>query len=301
MTIATISDYPMPKSSSYPANKVDWQPDPKRAVLLIHDMQRYFINFYDASGELIPTLIQNLVRLRQWAHEHNVPVVYTAQPYEQSDEDRALLNAMWGPGLPASTSDQQLIIDPLTPDDKDIVLTKWRYSAFARSDLRERMQDWNRDQLIVGGVYAHIGCMVTAVDAFMGDIQPFLVGDAVADFSAAEHQLALTYVSSRCGKVIDTDSLVETEVKSITQQWLYTRVQQLIEEDEELDPTENLIVYGLDSLSIMQLSSELKTYGIKVSFEEVARNPTLSNWWALIQERQQATSTSVNEPDAVIG
>ncbi|MFI7853933.1 acinetobactin biosynthesis bifunctional isochorismatase/aryl carrier protein BasF, partial [Acinetobacter baumannii] len=157
MAISKISTYLMPERESYPNNKTDWQLDPSRAVLLIHDMQRYFLNFYDAESELIKTVVNHLVQLRSWAHQNNVPVVYTAQPYEQPAADRALLNAMWGPGLPASTIDQQKIIDQLSPAEHDIILTKWRYSAFKRSDLLERMQNWNRDQLIIGGVYAHIG------------------------------------------------------------------------------------------------------------------------------------------------
>ena len=93
-------------------------------------------------------------------------------------------------------------------------------------------------------------------------------------------------MSSRCGRVVDTSTLVEDTAKKITQQWLHIRVEQLIEEEEEIDPDENLIVYGLDSLRIMQFSAELKSYGIDIGFEEIARNPTLSSWWALIQTRQ---------------
>ena len=52
--------------------------------------------FYDAESELIKTVVNHLVQLRSWAHQNNVPVVYTAQPYEQPAADRALLNAMWG-------------------------------------------------------------------------------------------------------------------------------------------------------------------------------------------------------------
>ena len=39
--------------------------------------------FYDAESELIKTVVNHLVQLRTWAHQNNVPVVYTAQPYEQ--------------------------------------------------------------------------------------------------------------------------------------------------------------------------------------------------------------------------
>lgn len=215
MTISKIQDYPMPMTPSYFVNKVDWQPDPKRAVLFIHDMQHYFINFYEAHASLVERLIQNLVRLREWAYENHIPVVYTVQLNKHSDQ--ALLNAIWGPDLPVLSPDLQAIIDPLKPSEKDIVLNKWRYSTFARSYLRERMHCWGRDQLIVGGVYAQIGCMITSVDAFMNDMQTFLVGDAVADFSAEEHLMALKFVSSRCGKVIATDSLLDTGMRLITQ------------------------------------------------------------------------------------
>lgn len=287
MTIAKISDYPMPDQSRLPQNKTNWQLDPDRAVLLIHDMQRYFLNFYDADSRLIATMTQNLEQLRQWADQHGVPVVYTAQPYEQPAEDRALLNAMWGAGLPASTPDQQAIISPLTPKDRDVVLTKWRYSAFQRSDLQKRMQNWQRDQLIIGGVYAHIGCMVTAIDAFMNDIQAFFVADALADFSEQEHLEALKYVSSRCGQVTHTQALTASTMPELTEQWLYEKVQKLVEE-EELDPAENLILYGLDSLRIMQFSAELKQYGLEIYFEELGQEPSIEHWWNLIQSKQAA-------------
>ncbi|CUW45656.1 isochorismatase [Brucella vulpis] len=290
MAIPKIADYPMPQKAGFPANKTNWQPDPARAVLLIHDMQRYFLRFYDANGPLMGDLIGNLVRLRNWAQENGVPVVYTAQPHEKPAGDRALLNDMWGPGLPAAAPEQQLIVDKLTPSTTDTVLAKWRYSAFQRSDLLQRMKDWNRDQLIIGGIYAHIGCMVTAIDAFMNDIQPFMVGDAVADFSEEEHRLALKYVATRCGAVIDTASLIGKLATETTRDWLQKRVLELIEDETELDPQENLILYGLDSLQVMKLSAELKERGVAVGFDDLARVPTLAAWWDLIETKQKAAA-----------
>ena len=289
MAIPQITDYPMLAASAFPANRTQWRPDPKRAVLLIHDMQRYFLRFYDAKGALLPQLIGNLVRLRDWARANGVPVIYTAQPHEQPHGDRALLNDMWGPGLTVAAPDLQEVVAELAPGPEDIVLTKWRYSAFKRSDLLERMRLLGRDQLVIGGVYAHIGCMVTAVDAFMSDIQPFLVGDAVADFSEAEHLMALRYVATRCGALVSTDSLAGvTERPQATREWLQARVLELVEDETELDPEENLIFYGLDSVQVMVLASELKERGVIVGFDDLARVPTLNGWWSLIEQRRLA-------------
>jgi len=208
MSIPKIADYPLPSADSFPPNRTAWQIEPSRAVLLVHDMQAYFLRFYAPDSPLIAALVQNLVRLRQWAGQHQIPVVYTAQPHVQSVRDRALLNDMWGPGLTTSGPDSQRIVDVLAPGAGDTVLTKWRYSAFQKTDLLQRMRGWKRDQLIIGGIYAHIGCLVTAIDAFMQDIQAFMVGDALADFSEPEHRMALDYVATRCGHVLDTNTVV---------------------------------------------------------------------------------------------
>lgn len=71
----------------------------------------------------------------------------------------------------------------------------------------------------------------------------------------------------------------------IDRDWLTARLQQLIDDDCEIEPAENLVLYGLDSIAVMTFSAELKQMGIEASFEELAREPTLDNWWTLISSR----------------
>jgi len=206
MGIPPIAPYVPPREDELPANRVSWSVDPDRAVLLVHDMQRYFVGAYPQDDAPMTLVVPRIAALAADCRAAGVPVVYTAQPPDQDPADRALLTDFWGPGLGTDPSDHR-VIDPLTPAAGDVLLTKWRYSAFQRTDLRERMRAWGRDQLVITGIYAHIGCLVTACDAFMQDVQAFLVAGATADFSAQDHRRALRWAADRCSMVVPADAV----------------------------------------------------------------------------------------------
>jgi bifunctional isochorismate lyase/aryl carrier protein len=196
VAIPAITPYPLPAEDSLPTPRVDWRPDPARAVLLVHDMQRYFVDFFPPGQPPIGPAIRNMVAIRDAADRGGVPVVYTAQPGAMTSRQRGLLVDFWGPGMTADPRHRELVPE-LAPRPADTLLTKWRYSAFVRTELADLLHGWGRDQLIICGIYAHVGCLMTACDAFSLDVQPFLVADAVADFSAAEHRMALDLATAR--------------------------------------------------------------------------------------------------------
>lgn len=197
--IPAIAPYPLPASADLPGNVAGWVADPARAVLLIHDMQRFFLRPFPDGVRA--QLVQNAVLLRDRCRALDVPVAYTVQPGNMTDAQRGLLKDFWGPGMRADPADRE-VVAPLAPGPADWILTKWRYSAFFRSDLLARMRALGRDQLIVCGVYAHVGVLMSAVEAFTNDIEPFIVADAIADFSAAHHRLAVEYAALRCAVVV---------------------------------------------------------------------------------------------------
>jgi isochorismate hydrolase len=202
--IAPIADYALPTTGDLPTSTAQWTPDPSRAVLLVHDMQRYFLAPFPPS--IRNPLVRHCASLLERSAALGVPVFYTAQPGGMTEQERGLLKDFWGPGMKVSPLDRE-IIEELAPRPVDQVLTKWRYSAFFRSDLLQQMRDQGRDQLVVCGVYAHIGVLATAIEAFTNDIQSFLVADALGDFSADYHRLALDYAAVRCSVVTTTEEV----------------------------------------------------------------------------------------------
>ena len=285
MTIPTLTPYNLP--SEWAVNKVQWPVDPARAVLLIHDMQDYFCDFWGEGSAFVVALVERLAAVRARCNALGIPVVYTAQPGQQADAERALLNDMWGPGITQYPA-RQGIVAGLTPAADNTVLVKWRYSAFQRSPLEHMLRELGRDQLIIGGIYGHIGCLMTACDAFMRDIQPFLLADGIADFTQADHQMALNYVATRCGRVIECREVLglgHAAALRLTREALQARLLAMLDEiDEPFDPDENLLDYGLDSIQVMSLLSEWREQGLELSFTDLAKTPTLNGWWAQIQQ-----------------
>ena len=278
MAIPKLQGYALPAAADIPDNKVNWSFEPARAALLIHDMQDYFVNFWGDNCPMMQQVVANIAALRHFCKQHNIPVYYTAQPKEQSDEDRALLNDMWGPGLTRSPEQQQ-IVSELAPDEADTVLVKWRYSAFHRSPLEQMLKETGRNQLLITGVYSHIGCMTTATDAFMRDIKPFMVADALADFSREEHLMSLNYVAGRSGRVVLTQELLPLPASKAALREIILPL--LDESDEPLDD-ENLIDYGLDSVRMMALAARWRKVHGDIDFVMLAKNPTIDAWWALL-------------------
>ncbi|MFJ9739194.1 isochorismatase family protein [Streptomyces sp. NPDC101166] len=208
MAIAPIDPYPMPRPAELPANTAAWTVDPRRAVLLVHDMQHYFLAPFAGADRPRTELLAHVAALRERCAEVGVPVVYTAQPGGMTREQRGLLQDFWGAGMSAAPEDRG-IPELIAPGAHDTVLTKWRASAFHRTGLLDLLRERGRDQLVICGVYAHVGVLLTACDAFAHDVQPFVVADAVADFTAGHHRMALEYAATRCAVTLPAAAVLE--------------------------------------------------------------------------------------------
>ncbi|WP_016908087.1 isochorismatase family protein [Streptomyces xiaopingdaonensis] len=208
MALPAIAPYPLPRPEELPENRVAWRVDPSRAVLLVHDLQQHFLGAFPGGAEPLTGLLGNTARLLAACRGRGVPVVHSTQRGGQTREERGLQLDFWGPGV-ADDPAALAIPEAVAPAAGETVLTKWKYSAFARTELGALLRESGRDQLLVAGVYAHIGVLVSACDAWMRDIRAWVVADAVADFTRDDHDAALRWAAGRCAAVTTTDALVE--------------------------------------------------------------------------------------------
>jgi bifunctional isochorismate lyase/aryl carrier protein len=279
-----VYDAPVPPRFVLPTSRAGWRLDVQRAAVLVHDMQVYFLRPYDPQCPALVGAIAATRRIVEAARGAGVPVFYTAQKGNQDLKERGLQADLWGAGMPDDV-EQTGIIEELAPHEGESVLHKHRYSAFARNDFARQLAEAKRDQLIVTGVYAHIGITATALEAFQREVQPFLVADAVADFGEAQHRAALVQMADCCASVILAEEVVRVldewkgnakavDVDKRLRRLLAKAIGMEAAEIALADKERDLFHLGLNSIKAFTLLDQLADEGVGVEFTVFARTPT---------------------------
>ena len=316
MAIPRILPYALDTACSPIENRVNWRINASRSVLLVHDMQNYFVDFYDRSQAPIKSVIKHCQHLIHHCENAGMTTIYTAQPANQTPEDRALLTDFWGPGLSEQPAGQNHakptdIIRELTPSPNALQYTKWRYSAFQRTPLEKWMREHQKNQLIICGVYAHIGILTTCLEGFMRDVQCFVVEDACADFSAEEHTMARKYIAGRCGAVINLEQAMGSIAQARPEHYhdrplagqvfsaasVHRQIAQALQiHPEDFDANDNLLDVGLDSIRLMSLLEHWRNCGAQVDFIDLADDPTVDNWATLLSASVSKVAAAATLP-----
>lgn len=279
MAIAPIAPYDLPPRGSWPSCRAPWLFDPARAALLVHDMQAYFLAPYCSDASPLRPLLHNVSALRRACAAAAVPVVFSAQPGEQSRVERGLLWDLWGPGMGAQPGLSGLSL-AIEPAPNELTLYKRRYSAFHDTDLVGLLRERGRDQLLICGVYAHIGCLATATDGFMLGVQPFAIADALADLSLEDHSVALRQVARTCGVVTTTEDVLTAlfahGVRVVLGELIGADTAGRVEMDDDLSD------HGLDSLRATQLLERVLPRHHGIGFEQLVAARSLRAIAALL-------------------
>jgi bifunctional isochorismate lyase / aryl carrier protein len=160
---------------------------------------------------------------------------------------------------------------------------------------------------VITGVYAHIGVAATALEAFQREVYPFVVADAIADFSAEQHALALQQIASCCGVLLMSDTVVasfataavavpaaresgEAHWEELLRDELTTHLGADVANQAFTTPERDLFELGLDSLRAFEVLDLLAEDGLDVDFGEFTRRPTVSYLRAQARELTGASA-----------
>lgn len=193
--------------------------DPSRCAVVVIDLQNDFCHDkgtfsrigYDVSAaQAILPAVNTLIDA---AHAADVPVIMlrtTHGPWSDtpgwarrprvgdSDVDRVpvVFDGTWGAELYG-----------LTPDERDLVLVKHRYSGFAYTPLELALRAKSRDTVVLAGALTDVCVEATATDAIAAGFLAALVRECTSTATLERQAAAEAAFADHTGLVVDLDEV----------------------------------------------------------------------------------------------
>jgi len=189
--------------------------DTERTALLVIDMQNAFLHpdgiLYMPSAEAMIPRLQGVV---DTCREAGVPVVWVRLSHEFMGT--TIYRELWpdhfdADGLPTlrrGSFDFELHKD-LTVAPGDLILDKFKYTAFTGTNLETMLRQMGRDTVIIVGLATNACCESTARDAFFRDFKVIMVADANATINDEMQKAALDNIAMLFGYVMTADELAQ--------------------------------------------------------------------------------------------
>ena len=165
---------------------------PPACALLILDMQDYFLE--PGSHAFTPSataIIPNINTLVEAFSGQNLPVIFTQQL--NTAENAGVLNTWWHDMITAENP-LSAISDQFDPS-KGTVVIKTQYDAFYNTALKEILQEYQVQQVVICGVMTHLCCETTARSAFVHGFEVFFTIDGTATYNQEFHLASLLNLS----------------------------------------------------------------------------------------------------------
>lgn len=192
------------------------------SALVVVDYQNDFCHPDGAFGRAghdmsaVQAVAEPIRQLRQEAHRCGVPVILVRVEHSDWTDDQAWIRRFEGlpdearpKGAVATKGSWGADFYELDADDRDLVLVKHRYSAFAYTPLELVLRARCVTQVVICGVQTDVCVLGTARDALQAGFQPVVVSDAVATGDQSAHQAALDGIRVRVGPLAAANEVIE--------------------------------------------------------------------------------------------
>ena len=165
---------------------------PEKAVLLVLDMQEYFLR--EGSHAFVPSataIIPGINKLITTFVENERPIVATR--HINTPEDAGMMAKWWRDLINPQSAHSHYINIVKTPNT--IFINKTQYDAFLDSSLEDVLRQRNIEQVVTCGVMTHLCCESTARSAFMRGFEVFFTVDGTATYNEELHRASLLTLS----------------------------------------------------------------------------------------------------------
>jgi len=172
-------------------NVHDLKLEPRRAALLVIDMQNFFLepespSFTCGGLAVLPTVKRLIAAFR----ERGRPVIYTRHVHHPDHIDAGIMK-WWWEGMCLEGSAESEIHRDIAPLFNEKVIFKHRYSAFYNTDLETVLRCLKTEDLVISGIMTNLCCESTVRDAYFRDYRVFFLADGTGTVNEEMHLASL--------------------------------------------------------------------------------------------------------------
>lgn len=182
--------------------------DPDKAVLLVMDLQKYFLD--ESSHAFIPSanaIIPNVIKLQKYCLQNGIKVIQTY--HANNKDDVGMMSKWWFNHFSEkNNSDTNDIVEEVY-DPRAVILRKSQYDAFHDTELGDILKRENKTQLIIAGVMTNLCCESTARAAFTKGYEVFFGIDVTAAYNREFHMGTLMSAAYGFATPMLTDDILE--------------------------------------------------------------------------------------------
>ncbi|HJZ12414.1 MAG TPA: isochorismatase family protein [Acidobacteriota bacterium] len=166
--------------------------DPRRAALLVLDLQEYFLQ--ESSHAFVPSacaIIPNIQALINIFSSHDRPVIFTR--HVNTPENAAMMSRWWKDLIRSGSPESKISF--LLDISNGLVVQKGQYDAFYESELQGVLSSNEVEQVVITGVMTHLCCETTARSAFVRGFEVLFVINGTATYTEGMHRASLQNLS----------------------------------------------------------------------------------------------------------
>lgn len=191
-----------------PFNQHKMELNAERAVLLVIDMQDFFLDesspTFTCGGLAILPKLRGLISVFR---ENERPVIYTRHVHNPQLNDAGIMG-WWWEGMCLEGSPESEVHKSIAPLPEDKVIFKHRYSAFYNTDLETVLRCLKIEDLVICGIMSNLCCESTARDAYFRDYRVFFPADGTGSVTEEMHLATLLNLAfgfayvTECGELM---------------------------------------------------------------------------------------------------
>jgi len=194
----------------------------KKTALILIDLQKES-NF---GLQNLDNVIQNTNNVIRACRDLEIPIIYTRQINRHDNIGLSKGEPITEKGTPLyySTSEENHeIVEEIAPKENDIVIDKYRWSAFYETSLDLILRSLGVNDIIIGGVVTD-GCVMTTVfDAYFRDYKVHFIKDMCTTSNEGAHMASIMMMANWVYnlEIYDTKHLINRLLEKPYSHWSF--------------------------------------------------------------------------------